>query len=154
MIVIAEQEGAFLGFHVALLDGIGGAPAFVGLIAGADIAHFNGNERPTLAGLHDLGLENGVLAAVMLKNITGTNQISVDFHGTIRGLSEIQARNLTGRHPEGKPAGQRIPTVPSLAGRGWTGSDAPWRSFDDLQCAPEMEGKRRNSHVERFHSYG
>ena len=81
VIAVAEQERAFLFLDVAFLDGIGGAPAVLRLGAGADVAHFDGDESPALAGLNDLGLQDCPLLAIMFDNLPGRMRLALIFMG-------------------------------------------------------------------------
>ena len=62
------------------LDGIGGPPALVGLVAGFEVAHFHLDEGPALARGDDLLLQHGPATALVLDNLTGTDQVRLLFH--------------------------------------------------------------------------
>src|SRR3546814_6080565 len=70
--------------HLGLFHRVRRAPAFVGLGAGAHVAHFHGDEGAALAGLDELDLEDVPEPAVVLDDVAGTNEIGVDLHGFSR----------------------------------------------------------------------
>ena len=76
--------GVFLFLGGQALDGVGGAPALVGLVAGLQVAHLDLDEGAAFAGGDDLLLQHGPAAAFVLDHLAGANQVRLLFHGVVR----------------------------------------------------------------------
>ena len=75
---VGVGELLFLGHQP--LDGIGGAPALVGLVAGLEVAHFHLDEGAALAGGDDLLLEHRPATAFVLDDLSGADQVRLLLH--------------------------------------------------------------------------
>ena len=91
--------GVFLILGGQAFHRIGGAPALVLLGAGLHIAHFHLNHRGTLAGDHDVLLQDGVALAFKFNDHTGAHLVGLHLrHGDTCILAVETGPARTGWH--------------------------------------------------------
>src|SRR5208282_2900794 len=97
------EEGAVILLDLQLLDGVGGAPALVGLAAALEVAHLDLDEGAALAGRDDLDLEHGPLPAVVLDDVAGADQVGLELHGLLCTQCKTAAGGEIGADPNSSP---------------------------------------------------
>ena len=141
--------GVVLVVGLQALDGVCGAPALIGLVAGFQVAHFDLDEGAAFAWRDDLLLEHRPAAPVMLDHLAGADQVRLLFHGG--RLCRWNGGGLSNRWAGGRQAErQRNAAAPGSTGQDRLNGRKEARqgeSIMDPQEVAEVVGHNGHSRV-------